>query len=284
MEKVLWNGKIVNKEDVRISIDDRAFHFGDGVYEVVRVYDGELYLADGHMKRLYDSARKIGIQLDITPDDFLASLVELREATGLIDGTIYVQVSRGEWPRNHAFPDQSVAPQIVGFTKQAKRPLEQMKSGVKATIIEDTRWLHCDIKSISLLGNVLAKQKAVEAGCFESIQHRDGVVTEGSSTNVFIVKDATVYTHPANHLILNGITRQRIIELGRKEGINIREEAFTADQLLQADEVFVAGTTVEIMPVIQVDDKKYSDQPGPVTLKLQSLLNEDISQLASVKH
>ncbi|WP_243298095.1 D-amino-acid transaminase [Bacillus litorisediminis] len=284
MEKVLWNGKIVNKEDVRISIDDRAFHFGDGVYEVVRVYDGELYLADGHMKRLYDSARKIGIQLDMTPDDFLASLVELREATGLIDGTIYVQVSRGEWPRNHAFPDQSVAPQIVGFTKQAKRPLEQMKSGVKATIIEDTRWLHCDIKSISLLGNVLAKQKAVEAGCFESIQHRDGVVTEGSSTNVFIVKDATVYTHPANHLILNGITRQRIIELGRKEGINIREEAFTTDQLLQADEVFVAGTTVEIMPVIQVDDKKYSDQPGPVTLKLQSLLNEDISQLASVKH
>ena len=284
MEKVLWNGKIVNKEDVRISIDDRAFHFGDGVYEVVRVYDGELYLADGHMKRLYDSARKIGIEINLNPEDILASLVELREATGLIDGTIYVQVSRGEWPRNHAFPDQSVAPQIVGFTKEAKRPLEQMKSGVKATIIEDTRWLHCDIKSISLLGNVLAKQKAVDAGCFESIQHRDGVVTEGSSTNVFIVKDGTVYTHPANHLILNGITRQRIIELGRQEGIEIKEEAFTTDQLLQADEVFVAGTTVEIMPVIQVDDKKYSEQPGPVTLKLQSLLSEDIAQLVSIKH
>ncbi|MET3697213.1 D-alanine transaminase [Bacillus oleivorans] len=283
MEKVLWNGKIVNKDDVRISIDDRAFHFGDGVYEVVRVYDGELYLAEGHMKRLYDSARKIGIQLELAPDEILASLVELKEATDLIDGTIYVQVSRGEWPRNHAFPDKAVVPQMVGFTKEAKRPLEQMKSGVKATIIEDTRWLHCDIKSISLLGNVLAKQKAVEAGCFESIQHRNGVVTEGSSTNVFIVKGGTVYTHPADHLILNGITRQRIIELGRQEGLDIQEVAFTTDELLQADEVFVAGTTVEVMPVIQVDDKKYSDQPGPITLKLQSLLFEDIAKLASIK-
>lgn len=284
MDKALWNGKIVNKEDIKISVDDRAFHFGDGVYEVIRVYEGELYLEDGHMKRLYQSAEKIGIRLPLDPETLLGQIQELREAADLFDGTIYLQVSRGESPRNHPFPEKSVVPQIVGFTKEAKRPIEQMKAGVKATVIEDTRWFHCDIKSISLLGNVLAKQKAVEAGCFESIQHRDGVVTEGSSTNAFIVKGNTVFTHPANHLILNGITRQRIIELGRKHGIDIQETVFTVEDLMSADEVFVAGTTVEVMPVIQVDNKKYGDQPGPITQKLQSFMNDDIKTIAGIKN
>lgn len=284
MEKALWNGKIVNKDEIKISIDDRAFHFGDGVYEVIRVYDGELYLAEAHMKRLYQSAEKVGIEIEVKTDTFLEQLVQLKEEANLMDGTIYVQVSRGVSPRNHPFPTPAVAAEIVGFTKSAKRPFEQMKAGVKATVIEDTRWLHCDIKSISLLGNVLAKQKAVEAGCFESIQHRDGVVTEGSSTNAFIVKNNTVYTHPADNLILNGITRQRLIELGRNHGIDIQEVAFSTEDLLNADEVFVAGTTVEIMPVIQVDDKKYGDIPGPITQTLQRLLHEDIERVAGVRN
>ena len=141
------------------------------------------------------------------------------DKNGLNLGTLYLQVTRGIAPRNHAFPSRDVLPTFVAYSKEVERPVGNMKSGVKTILNEDIRWLLCDIKSLNLLGNLMAKQKAVEAGCFEAIQHRDGVVTEGSLSNISIIKNGKVITHPADNLILNGITRQKVLEICRQNGI-----------------------------------------------------------------
>jgi D-alanine transaminase len=189
-----------------------------------------------------------------------------------------MQFTRGASPRNHAFP-HNVAPTFVAYTRKVERPVSSMQEGVKAIFFEDIRWLRCDIKSLNLLGNLLAKQKAVEAGCFETIQHRGDIVTEGSSSNVAIVKNGTVITHPANNLILNGITRQKVKQVCEQNQIPFEEKEFTVEEVLQADEVFLSGTTVEVTPIVEVEEKKISGGiPGEVTKKLQQLIKDEIEK------
>lgn len=209
MEYVIVGGEIVDREIATVDIEDRGYQFGDGVYEVIRVYNGKMFTAKEHLNRLQESAEKISIQIPYQPSELEEMLKGLIEKNGLANGIIYMQFTRGTSPRNHAFP-HNVAPTFVAYTRKVDRPVSSMQEGIKAIFIEDIRWLRCDIKSLNLLGNLLAKQKAVEAGCFEAIQHRGNIVTEGSSSNVAIVKNGTVITHPANNLILNGITRQKV--------------------------------------------------------------------------
>ncbi|MEK4532760.1 D-amino-acid transaminase [Solibacillus sp. FSL W7-1472] len=267
----LWNDQIVKNEEVLVDKEDRGYQFGDGVYEVVKVYNGELFTATEHIDRFYDSAEKIRITIPYTKDKLHQLLHQLVEANNIDTGHVYFQITRGAGPRNHIFPGDDVKPVITGNAKENPRPLENFEKGVKATFVEDIRWLRCDIKSLNLLGAVLAKQEAYEKGCYEAILHREEIVTEGSSSNIYGIKDGVLYTHPANNLILNGITRQVIIKCAAEIGLTVNEQAMTKEQLLAMEEVIVSSTTSEVTPVIEIDGTVIGNgTPGEWTRKLQA--------------
>jgi D-alanine transaminase len=281
MEWVLMNGEFLPRKEAKVDIEDRGYQFGDGIYEVIRVYNGRMFTADQHLSRLMSSAKQIFLQIPYTVDELKSMLEELIEKNQLNEGSVYLQLTRGAAPRTHAFPDASILPVFVAYTKKLERPFKARKNGVKAIFVEDIRWLRCNIKSLNLLGNILAKQKAVLAGCYEAVQHRGETVTEGASSNIFIVKNGVVRTHPANNLILNGITRQVIISLCQANGIEVAEEPFTKQELVQADEVFLTSTTSEVLPIVEVNGQQVADgKPGAVTLKIQELLEKEIEALS----
>lgn len=279
MDFVIINGEFINRKDAKIDIEDRGYQFGDGVYEVIRVYNGKMFTATEHLERLISSGKKIRMEIPYTVNEMKDMLLKLIEKNNVNCGTIYMQVTRGISPRNHTFPGNDVMPTLTAYTNEVKRPEENMKSGVKTVLHDDIRWLLCDIKSLNLIGNLLAKQHAVESGCYEVIQHRNGIVTEGSTSNVSMIKDGKIITHPANNLILNGITRQVILKICLENSIPFEERPFTLEELSQADEVFVSGTTTEITPVIEIEGKKVGNgTPGPVTKKLQLLFEQEIEK------
>lgn len=279
MEYVIVNGELINRTEAKIDMEDRGYQFGDGVYEVIRVYNGKMFTAKEHLERLMASGKKIGMEISYSVQKIKNLLTELIEKNQLHEGTIYLQISRGIAPRNHGFPSLDVAQTFVANTKSVSRPVENMTTGVKTILVEDIRWLRCDIKSLNLLGNIMAKQKAVEAGCFEAIQHRGNHVTEGSSSNISIIKEGKIITHPADNLILNGITRQKVIEVCRSNNISVEERVFTLDELNQADEAFISGTTVEVTPIIEIAGKKIgSGTPGLITRQIQELFQKEIEK------
>jgi len=273
---ILFNDRLIARDEARVDVEDRGYQFGDGVYEVIRVYGGHPFCLEEHLDRLERSAREIRMPLPYSREKTEHLLLQLIEADHLKEGYLYVQITRGAAPRDHAFPSKS-EPVLTAYTVESPRPTDLMKNGIRAITQEDIRWLRCDIKSLNLLGAVLAKQAAVDAGAQEAILHRNGTVTEGSATNVFIVKDNTLWTHPANHLILHGITRAVTLKLAEKEGITVREEAFSLEDLRSADEVFITSTTKEIVPVVAVDGIPVgTGQPGWVTRKLQQAFEQKI--------
>ncbi|MCS0789744.1 D-amino-acid transaminase [Cytobacillus pseudoceanisediminis] len=279
MEYVILNGDLIERSEAKVDIEDRGYQFGDGVYEVIRVYNGKMFTADEHLERLLESGRKIELDIPYSIGQLKQMLAEMIERNNLELGIVYMQFSRGTSPRNHAYPGADVAPVLTAYTRETSRPVDSMRNGVKAILIEDIRWLRCDIKSLNLLGNIMAKQKAAQSGCFEAIQHRGDTVTEGSSSNIAIVKDGTLYTHPATNLILNGITRRKINEICRGNGVALEESAFTKDDLLDADEVFMSSTSAEITPITEIEGKPIGNgSPGPITNKLQNLFEEAIEK------
>ena len=275
----LWNDRIVADNEVVVDKEDRGYQFGDGVYEVVKVYNGQLFTLEEHVDRFYASAEKIHITIPYTKDKLYTLLHQLVEANEINTGHIYFQITRGACPRNHIFPGDDVAPVLTGNAKENPRPVANFENGVKATFVEDIRWLRCDIKSLNLLGAVLAKQEAHEKGCYEAILHRGETITEGSSSNIYGVKDGVLYTHPADNLILNGITRQVIFKCAEEIGMPVKEQAFTKEQLLAMDEIIVSSTTSEVTPVIDVDGQAIgSGKPGEWTRKLQAQFDTKIPQ------
>lgn len=273
----LLNGEILERSEAKVDIEDRGYQFGDGVYEVIRVYNGKMFTADLHLNRFVNSSNSIGISLPYTLADLTEMLNELLAKNNLQFGNIYMQITRGVAPRNHPFPTGNVTPTLVAYIINGERPLESLKAGVKTILTEDIRWLRCDIKSLNLLANLLAKQKATEKGCYEAIQYRGQAVTEGSSSNIFIVKNGTVITHESDHLILKGITKDVILEICQKNNFPFEERTFTLEELEQADEVFLSSTTSEVMPIIEIDGRIISTGvPGPITRKLQELFVQEI--------
>lgn len=273
---ILWNDQLIPRSEATVDIEDRGYQFGDGVYEVIRVYGGKTFYLKEHLLRLERCAREIRLPLPWDVKLLTERIHQLVEANHLQEGTVYLQVTRGQAPRNHVFPE-TVKPVLVAYTSKALRPVAMLKEGIRTCTIKDIRWLRCDIKSLNLLGAVLAKQEAIEKGCKEAILVRDGIVTEGGSSNVFIVKNDVLYTHPANNLILHGITRAIVLKCSAEEGISVKEEPFSVDDLYHADEAFITGTTVEVCPVTHVDDKKIgSGTPGPVTRRLQEAFDKQI--------
>ncbi|MDQ0208985.1 D-amino-acid transaminase [Alkalicoccobacillus murimartini] len=272
MNYVLDNMKIVPENTAVIQPNDRSYHFGDGVYEVVRVYNQKPFQLEAHWERLFQSSKKLDINLTVSANELTNATNELLEKNQVTDGAIYIQVSRGATPRNHLYSREET-PIITGFTMNA--PKSKQEEGISAWVTDDMRWLRCDIKTVNLLGNIMAKREAADADCFEAIMHRDGTVTEGSSSNLFLVNDGTLYTHPATNLILNGITRQVVIDLANKAGIQVVEEAFPKDVLDHADEAFITSTTSEVTPIVEFKGQVTATMPiGPVTKKLQALFKD----------
>ncbi|TJY44518.1 D-amino-acid transaminase [Cohnella pontilimi] len=267
---IYWvQGEFWPKEEIRVSPDDRGYLFGDGVYEMFRVYGGKLYEPKLHFERLERSAAGIRIPMPYSADELHERLRELIRRNNLQEGTVYIQITRGTAPRNHLFPKDS-APVTMAYCNELKRPLAQMEAGIRAVTVNDIRWLHCDYKTLNLLPNVLAKQEAVDRGGDDAILHRGEVVTECSASNVMIVSQGRLITHPANHLILHGVTRAVTLRLAAAAGIPVEERTFTLDELRAAEEVFQTGTTIEVMPVVMIDGQRVGDgQPGPVTRRLQ---------------
>lgn len=265
------DGRFTKKDEIRISIDDRGYYFGDGVYEVIQVYNGQLFTMKEHVERLFKSAAKINLTLTYTEQEINELALALIEKNQLVNGHVYMQVTRGVSERQHHFPSPAVPAVLTAYAVTTDRPAEDMKQGVAVKTMPDIRWLRCDIKSLNLLGSVLAKQEAKEAGFAEAMLHRDGVVTEGSSTNMFGIKDGIVRTHPVNHLILEGITRKVVLALCDELNIPVEEKAFTVEEALNMDEVFYTSTTSEVMPIIRIDDKIIGDgKSGALTKKLQA--------------
>lgn len=269
MNKILFNDDIINKRNI-VNIEDRGYQFGDGIYEVVGIYNKEPFLMDEHLERLQQSAKEICLQLPFTMNEIKEKLIELIEVNEIVEGLLYLQVSRGVSSRDHQLPSLDTPPVVVAYTKPLGDLSELQNKGSTAILIKDIRWLRCDIKTLNLLPNVLAKQKAVENDSIEAILHRGEIVTEASSSNVFIVKSEELFTHPANNYILNGITRQKVIELCKDVlNISVNEKTFTVEELLEADEVFITATKSDVIPITKIDNKEIGKgMPGTMTLKI----------------
>lgn len=271
MGSYAWNGEqIIERASAATDVEDRGYNFGDGVYEVFRIYSGEIFAEMLHWARLERSVEQIHMKMPLPIHAFQRGINELMRADEIDTGIIYLQVTRGVAPRAHLFPSSAVRPVIVALTKPMARPITDLERGVAVITLPDLRWLRCDIKSLNLLPNVLAKQAAAEAGAAEAILHRYGVVTEGSSSNVAIVRDGMIVTHPANELILHGITRAIVCELAERLGIPLTEKGYSVEELRDADEAFLMSTTSEVMPIVQCDGRPVgSGVPGPITRRLQ---------------
>lgn len=273
---ILSQNKFTQSDTLKYPFEERGLQFGDGVYEVIRIYNGSYYLLEEHVARLFRSAEAIKIILPFTQEEITDLLLNLIKRNKMnTDGKVYLQVTRGSAPRDHLFPKQN-NPNIYAYIQDLPRPLESLDKGVAVLAVPDIRWENCYIKSLNLLPNVLAKQEAKESNCFEAILHKDGLVTEGSSSNVYMVKDGSIYTHPATKGILHGCIRMRIKDFSKGLNIPFIEEGFTLEDTTIADELFLTSSTTEVVPIIKIDGNLINDgKPGMVVKQLQKAYEQD---------
>lgn len=265
------NGDFVPRDEARVSADDRGFTFGDGVYEGIRAIAGRRFAWDAHMERLAYSLD--GLRIQCATDGLAAVCDRLLRDNGLLDGEafLYIAITRGAAPRVHGFPAAATPPTVYATATRFTRPVALRDRGAAAITHEDLRWARCDWKTLNVLGNVLARQAASEAGAFEAILVRDGVITEGAATAVFAVLDGELRTHPLSRQILPSVTRAIVIEHARAAGIAVREVAMSLDELRRADEVFVCGTTTDVTPIVSLDGAAIAaGRPGPITRRLRA--------------
>ena len=270
---VYLNGDMLPRSQAKLDLEDRGAVFADGVYEVTRYYNGKPFAMAAHIARLQRSLAQIHIEepADVARLGDISD--ELLRRNNLLDAIVYWQITRGAAPRRHQFP-QGVKPTMFVITYSAlKFDPTSLPQNKTAILHEDLRWHQCSIKSLMLLPNVMAKQKAEESGAYEAILHRGDIVTEGTATSVMIVRHGELWTHPANSLILGSITRAIVLELARKIGLPVREETYTVKDLLTADEVFICGTTSHVSPIVSVDGQTIANgEMGPIALKLHEAL------------
>lgn len=270
--KVYLNGEFLPLSEAKVSVLDRGFLFGDGVYEVIPSYSGHLFRLQDHLNRLQASLNQIRLKFSYDLDQWLAILKPLLEQAK--DQYIYLQITRGvAMKRDHAFPAEPV-PTVFAMCSDIK-PFAGAESGVKALTMEDSRWEMCNVKATTLLANVLLRQEAIEQGCAEAILHKNGYVTEGAASNLFAVIDGSLLTPAKTAEILPGITRQVILELAEKNGFQQSEEIISLEALQTASEIWITSSTREIVPVVELDAKKVGNgMPGPVFQKMNKLFQE----------
>lgn len=269
---VYLNGQYLKAEDARISVLDRGFIFGDGVYEVWRVVDGRLFEHPRHERRLRNGLKALEITFADRDVEALADVAgRLLSDNGLTqgEGTFYVEITRGAAPRTHAYPPAGTKPTVFAMVARFEVPHALRESGAKAITAPDIRWLRCDVKTVQLLPNCMAKQKAQAAGGLEAIFVRDGIVTEGTHTSVLGVKNGELITHPLSPLILPSVTREVVLEVAREQGVPVSERPFSDRELFALDELFVSGTTTDVTPIVEVDGRKIgTGKPGPLSKQL----------------
>jgi D-alanine transaminase len=276
--RVFLNGRFVDESEAAISFDDRGFLFGDAVYEVIHLYDGVPYRLDPHLKRLERSLA--GAMMEPVDMSLITRVIQDlagREGREDPDAIIYIEITRGAAPRNHMFPGPDVRPTILLWCRPAPPPDEaRVEKGISVITVADDRWAKCWIKTVNLLPNVMAKERARRAGADDALFVRDGMVLESTASNLFIVVKGVLKTAPVTNYILPGITRATVLELAPGVGVPVREEPFSVDELMAADEVFLSGTTSEVLPVTMVDQKTLREGRGPVAKKLKAALQEDV--------
>ena len=269
---VYVNGAFVPEEQAKISVFDRGFIFGDGVYEVVPVISGKLVDKQYFLERLDRSLGELSIAWPCTKQEYMEVMEQLVESNQLTEGVVYSQVTRGIADRDFPFPE-NVSPSFVAFTSNMElldNPL--VKSGIHVITTPDLRWKRRDIKSVNLLGQVLAKQDAITRGGHEGWMVEDGIVTEGVSSSAYIVKNATIITRPLSNAILPGIRRRTLLEIASNVGIDVEERIFTIEEALAADEAFISSATTMTLGVVSIDGHQIGNgTPGPVTIRLREL-------------
>ncbi len=273
MNTVYLNGQFVPADKATISPDDRGFLFGDSVYEVARWYGGYFLDLPGHAARLRRSLKETRIEWDEAGsiEEILEELIH-RNSLGGDCAIVYFQVTRGAARRSHAFPSPPVKPTVYGFARSLSIDTLACERGVNLWLTPDPRWNRCDIKTTALIANILPYQEAQEKGFAEVCFVRNGVVTEGAHSNIFFVREGTLYTHPESNDILSGITRKIVIALAAEHGIPLVTEAVAADMIPYMQEAFICNTTGEIVPVLKITDQVIGEgSPGPVTRKIYRL-------------
>ena len=276
-QKVCYlNGEYVPLEEAKVSVMDRGFLFGDGVYEVIPVYGGHLFRLHEHLNRLDRSLELIKLDNPLARNAWTVLLNELVTRNSGNDQSIYLQVTRGSAPkRDHAFPE-TVSPTVFAMSTPLPAPdTEKLHRGISVATVKDIRWQYCHIKAITLLPNVLLKQVAREAGADEAILIRDGYATEGSASNLFIVDNGQLITPPKTNLLLPGITRDLLVELALADQIPLVEETIPEAQLRNAQEVWITSSTREVMPVVQLDDRPVGNgRPSDVWRRMHEVYSD----------
>jgi D-alanine transaminase len=270
---VFLNGEYVPPEEAKISIFDRAVTFGDAIYDVAGVLDGKLIDFEHHMQRYSNSLQKLSIESPLSQDEILHAFRKLVELNQLDEGLVYMQVTRGTAERDFVWPDD-IKPTVFMFT-QAKTAGESKAAQTGITLVStpDIRWARRDIKSVNMLGQVLAKKAAHDAGAYEALMIDDeGYITECGSSSFFIVRDKLILTRPLDNDILPGVTRRAVIALCNSQGFRLVETRFTLDEALTADEVFISAASSYVLPVVKIDDQEINTgTPGGLTLRLQEI-------------
>ena len=271
MTTVYLNGTFLPLEEARVSVLDRGFLFGDGVYEVIPVYSRRPFLLHEHLERLQHSLDGIRLANPHSETEWADLVHRIVAEAPWADHGIYLQVTRGPGPRDHAFPDE-VRPTVFLMPMPLNPPAPALvASGVCAVTATDDRWLHCDIKAVSLLANVLLRQRSVDAGCAETLLLRDGRLTEGTSSNVFIVSDGVIATPPKSNFMLPGVTYDVVLKLARRGGMPYAVRDITEAELRAADEIWLTSTPKEVLAVTTLDGRPVGDgRPGPVFRRMRA--------------
>jgi D-alanine transaminase len=272
---VFLNGGFMPLAEAKVPVLDRGFIFGDGVYEVVPVYSKVPFRLEEHLDRLERSLGAVGIRNPYTREQWRGFIASLVSRQPFDDQGVYFQVTRGVAKRDHAFPKDAQPTVFMMSNPLVPPPRSQVESGAAAITARDNRWLRCDIKSISLIGNVLLRQLSAEADAVETILLRDGKLTEASSSNVFIVKDGVIQSPPKNELILPGITYDVVVELARGHGLALELGEIAEAELRAADEIWVTSSSKEVLAIVELDGRQVGDgRPGPVFRRMYQLYQD----------
>ncbi|MFA6807832.1 MAG: D-amino-acid transaminase [Eubacteriales bacterium] len=280
MAELAWvDGKITSQEEAKVPYLDHGTFFGYGVYEALKVYNGQLFAVEDHLDRLDNSLQGINIKQVYSRDELISIMNDLIIKSELKDAVLYLQITRGIAPRKHSL-EEEIKPFLTLFISYLPPIPEKLRiAGVKAILLPDDRWAHPNIKTLNLLPNVIAKQKADSEGAFEAILVKDNIVTEASSSNVFAVFGNKIVTHPTDGKILPGISRLVVLSLAKKYNMELSEKYITQEQLLSADEVFLTNTGAEVIGITDIDGTKIGKGvPGPITKNLYKLFLDVIEE------
>jgi D-alanine transaminase len=284
MSKIVFlNGEYMLEAEAKVSIFDRGYMFGDGIYEVVPVVNYVVLDREPFLERIERSLYELDLKWPMSKDEFLEMIDELIKRNDIKEGGVYMQVTRGVAPRDFIYPEDTATTCTAFAFKKEIINNPQAVAGVKVVTVEDIRWKRRDIKSIALLGQCMAKQEASKRGAFEGWMVEDGFVTEGTCSNAYIVKDGTIITRPVSNSILSGVRRKLLIEIANRHNIKLKERLFTPQEALYADEAFLTSATTFVLPIVEIDGKKIGDgKPGEVFKKMRKMYIESALKIAGI--